>query len=790
MCSGSLPLLYLLSFSIGSSVGFQPLSELNALTSDFSDLDVSCFGKSKTFMLQLDDAVKEGKKCDAQATLLLGRIETMCQYLKPLNGFASKFDRLLKLLKTFQKSLDKLTKFADNIPKIGQLRKIIVEKVIPMSLDVMEKISKQVNKVIDFEKVVLGFKKTAKLLWKIDKRGAKVCKLTSPVGLSLEQLQRMVRGFNNGSMNVLEKTDKAQKCMTQYCHGRGGGSSCSECRLVEKGSTDSSPKILSWKGKMTTCHQKLSQANSLLSKMNFISTLVRISEQLFTSIENFIEPINRKLSSLASSVGKVLSNLMSCCPCGRPNLIGCGIKAATATINLMTCPLDGVTNYVVSQFMTVIKQKILAFLGITIPKIGIEFEIPSMGFTIPLPSFLQACIGVSKTEMKITTAKSFQLRIASSFTGEKYSVVKKSSLGGEIKAACSDALNGFKKIGKSMSTCFDRVDDLFFAIPVIGFLAALTCDPNYKDPDPGINYCPCQSGEDALVNKNEKQPNCVVWHRTWIKSCATTCRDKKYVSGKDPSGKTSLMSTTNGYPHCDKLKYYCRKENVVVKNGKVKCANAYTHLTGSCPIIPDPGYICPIASIHCGSVSHGKAVCWDYRFIECTKDNGKRFPMCNCRNRDSGGFEKGEIVCQIESKSSSDNLQALKEIRHSVSCFRPLGRYENVKTDCGSNMVPCVVEKPAIDAYERCSLSKGEKFWDAHGKKFVYAGATVLVFGVAVLLGYIVVVIRGGEGFNCKACLIAALIPGIIIAIGISLIVCGSVIKTPEDNISNYVRMG
>ena len=128
-------------------------------------------GQTKSTLLLLQEAVKEGKKCDQEAKRLLTTIETMCRYLQPLNGYASKFEKVVRLLTFAHKNLDKLTKFADNIPRIGQLRKIIVEKVIPMVLDALELVGKEVRRVIDYETIILKYKKTAKLLWRIDKHG-------------------------------------------------------------------------------------------------------------------------------------------------------------------------------------------------------------------------------------------------------------------------------------------------------------------------------------------------------------------------------------------------------------------------------------------------------------------------------------------------------------------------------------------------------------------------------------------------------------------------------------------
>ena len=586
-------------------------------------------------------------------------------------------------------------------------------------------------------------------------------------------------------MIALQTTNQAQSCMSTYCRAKGGKTSCSECTAADSGFGAAKAKVASWKTKMVSCHKELSAVNNLISKLNVVSHLAKFANSILDKIENFIKPINDKIQALAGSVGRIASNMMACCPCGRPNLIGCSISATTKIINLVTCPLDGLTNYLIDNFVNSLKSNIKQMIAISLPKISLKVTLPVSNFEISIPSFMKECLlktsyGTGFTKICGLTDKPLQVEVSASFQIEKQSSLFQSStsLSSSVKKSCSDALNALVKFGKNLKTCFDRIDDWFFAIPVVGIFAAMTCDPKYKDPDPGINYCPCQSSEDAFKNNNGDQPYCVVWHKSWMHSCSKTCRDKKYNLGKDPSGKSSLMSTTKGYPYCDKLKYYCRKGNVVIKNGRINCDNQYTYLGGSCKVIPKSGYICPITHIYCGSVSKGKSVCWNYRFIECSKNDGHSFPMCTCRNRDSGGFAKGEVVCQTSGESSSGSPTGLKEIGKSFSCFRPLGRHSNIKDDCGSSMFPCVVQTPSVGAYQRCSLSTAEKFWDAHGKKFVIAGAVLLVIGVLATIG---------------AC-VAGQIPGavgtvIIAIIGIILLICGLVIKTAQDSPSNYITM-
>ena len=579
--------------------------------------------------------------------------------------------------------------------------------------------------------------------------------------------------------------NQAQVCMSTYCRTKGGKNSCSECAAADSGFGVAKTKVASWKTKMVFCHKELFAVNNLISKLNGVSHLTIFANGILDKIESFIKPINDKIQAFAGSVGKIGSNMMACCPCGRPNLIGCSISGTTKAINLAVCPLDWLTNHLIDNFVRNLNNDITQMDAIAFPKINVKITLPIFRFEINVPSFMTECLSNTSyaegfTKICGLTDKLFQVEISASFQTEKQSSLFQgsASLSRSVKTSCNDALNALAKFGKNLKNCFNSIEDWFFAIPVVGIFAAMTCDPNYKDPDPDINYCPCQSVKDAFINDNGEQPFCVVWHKSWMKPCAVTCLEKKYTLGRDPSGFSSLMSTTNGYPYCDKLKYYCRKGNVDIKNGKIDCDNQYTYLGGSCKVIPNSGYICPITHIYCGSVSNGQSICWNYRFIECSKHDGHSFPMCSCRNKDSGGFAKGEVVCQTSGEISSGSPTGVNEISKSFSCFRPLGRYSSIKDDCGSNMFPCVVQTPAIGAYQRCSLSRVEKFWDAHGKKLVTAGPILLGIGVLATIGSCA---KGNRPATVGAIILAS--------IGIVLLTCGLVIKTPQDSASNYVKM-
>ena len=128
-------------------------------------------GDTKKALLLLQEAMKEGQKCSNNAAALLDKLETLCTLLKPLNGSASKFEKTLRLLKRIHKALDDGTKFVNNIPKIGKLRQILVEKVMPLVLDALETINKGMWKVIDYAEKFLQYKKGFKLLSEIDKKG-------------------------------------------------------------------------------------------------------------------------------------------------------------------------------------------------------------------------------------------------------------------------------------------------------------------------------------------------------------------------------------------------------------------------------------------------------------------------------------------------------------------------------------------------------------------------------------------------------------------------------------------
>lgn len=615
-------------------------------------------------------------------------------------------------------------------------------------------------------------------------QGDRVCTVRSPVALSLQLLRSTIRNVHHPSKVILHGVDQAQRCMSSHCRPRKEQTgSCPECSLVDEGFARAIPKIKEWKKHMLSCSKTLEEANKLMDQIAIIDKIMEAADPIMTIAETFLKPIADELEKFAKSLGPVLKNLMSCCPCGRPNLMGCVAKTATLVVDLITCPLDGITNSLISKFLNTLEAQVNKFLQNLLPEINVEITLPATSFEIEVPEFLQKCFQDTFFHKQFTKlcslpSKSIKLAFGTSFKTGKHSsaVTSSSSLTSEISKSCTQALAAFHTFGRKMSTCFDSVDDVFFAIPAVGAIAALTCDPNYHDPDPGINYCPCTRGDDAVINKDQKQPYCVIWDSSAFKSCKSLCAKKGYGSGLDPKGKSGAMYKTFGYPYCERLEYYCRAPNAIVKNGRLNCSNDYVFIGSTCKVIPDPGYVCPVSFIECGSVNATKGVCWNYRFIECAKDDKKHFVMCTCRN--SHEFQKGNLVCQA-GETKTDTLAAVKEMRKSFSCFEPLGLEEDIVKDCGSAMFPCVVQQPNVEAYHRCGLNRAEKFWDAHRKKFVNAG------GVFIALGVILFVVSAIGRVVKGVCL------GVVtLIVGIVLLVCGLVIKTAEDDEGNYLTMG
>ena len=131
-------------------------------------------GKTNETLLLLQKAIKEGEKCNKSASAIQGKLAKICTALKSLNGFVRKFEKVQRLVKRVHSALDNGTKFANNIPKIGKLRKVVVEKVMPLVLDALETLNKGIRKGIDYKEKFLQYKnekKGFKLLWEINKEG-------------------------------------------------------------------------------------------------------------------------------------------------------------------------------------------------------------------------------------------------------------------------------------------------------------------------------------------------------------------------------------------------------------------------------------------------------------------------------------------------------------------------------------------------------------------------------------------------------------------------------------------
>jgi hypothetical protein len=561
--------------------------------------------------------------------------------------------------------------------------------------------------------------------------------------------------------------------------------------VVDNNFASAIAKIETWKQYMLSCNKIAEEANQKIKKLVPVSNIFKLAGKIIDAAEKFLQPIAKEVEKFANSVGPVLKNLMSCCPCGRPNPLGCIVKTVSNAVNLVSCPLNGITSHWINGLMDTFKMNVGLFIKETLPELNIRITIPAAGFQIDIPTFLQECFSNSRIHKKITKlcgmpSKSLTITFGALFkSGRSPTFEHSSSLDGEVKQSCARALGAFKTFGQKMSTCFDSIEDVFFVIPVVGFLAALTCDPNYSDPDPGINYCPCKAANELVTQKEQKQPYCVIWDKSAFRNCPSLCREKNYISGKNPSGGTGSMHKTFGYPSCDKLKYYCREVNIKVRHGQVKCSNPYTFLGGACKVIPDKGYICPVNFIECGAEDVTKGVCWNYRFIECSKDDKKHFPMCTCHNRNT--FQKNDVVCQSGS-TKTNTLVSLKEMRKSFACFKPYGLEEDVRKDCGKYMYPCMIQRPNVEAYHRCNLDGSEKFWDAHGKKFVIAGGVLTALFLVLLVASGIGLCMSSDKCHILPYFIFSLI---LLMVAIAILACGlTIIKSPEDDDSNYLKMG
>ena len=136
--------------------------------------------------------------------------------------------------------------------------------------------------------------------------GAKICKLSSPLGLSLELVKSTIEKVQHPSKVIMQGFHEGQNCTTMYCQERGGGSSCTECSLVDEGFSKAIPKITTWKQHMTSCHEDLGAANALLDKLSVVSALFETANAIIDEAETFLKPAADELEKFAKSLGPVM----------------------------------------------------------------------------------------------------------------------------------------------------------------------------------------------------------------------------------------------------------------------------------------------------------------------------------------------------------------------------------------------------------------------------------------------------------------------------------------------------
>ena len=171
---------------------------------------------------------------------------------------------------------------------------------------------------------------------------------------------------------------------------------------MDEGFSRAITKITTWKQHMTSCHEDLGAANALLDKLAVINALFETANAVIDAAETFLKPAADELEKFAKSLGPVMKNLMSCCPCGRPNPTGCFVELAQNVVNLVTCPLDGFTSALVNTLLGKFQEKVLKFLKSSLPKVNVEITLPAMGFELDVPTFLQECFEPTSLHEKFT----------------------------------------------------------------------------------------------------------------------------------------------------------------------------------------------------------------------------------------------------------------------------------------------------------------------------------------------------------------------------------------------------
>ncbi|KXJ08945.1 uncharacterized protein LOC110248011 [Exaiptasia diaphana] len=629
--------------------------------------------------------------------------------------------------------MDYISKFSVIVPAVGKLRALVMKKILPMAMEALEYAYIGVRNVIVSLRRFLGqtySDSLENLLIEINKKGPKVCVDSTSMGKSLSNEKVELMSTSESSIVLLQAMFEIQECANKECPSRN--QTCFDCWKFNNSFGNVLYLIQRWKEGMQLCSIKM---DKFIDRLNVTAKINAIFDTAFnttTEIDQFLKIVLRSLAKSAKSIDPLEKHLLACCPCARPNRMLCDQEAIKNSTRSITCPLELLVNFKIFDLLQSVDKNVEKLRVTLFSDVILDNYIPPTRFEINVPKYFQECFGSSSFKRKFTKLCSLPtvattLRFRSliypilkhSFIAQTYS-----SLQVDIDQSCTQVNESFEHFGRTMTECDGRIA-----------MAISNCKKHSYDPDPGVDYCPCQIPTKLA---DEKQPYCVVSKRSVLMNCSSHCLNNGFKPGKNPTGDNAKMNKTYGYPVCDNLKYYCKISDVSVKNGNVKCDSEYIFHNRTCQIVPNPGFICPVHMIECSPFGYPiKGVCWNYPVVECVKDDVKRYSACTCNNNYK--FNTGKILCQYGNfQGVAPTTDSALELRKTFNCFERLGLDEDIKKDCGASMSPCVIQTSIVNPYKGCKYASNTN-QDSNNIGYILGGSSggvLIVFVLAIMYKY------------------------------------------------------
>jgi phage-related protein len=351
-----------------------------------------------------------------------------------------------------------------------------------------------------FEVVLAVIKKILDLVQKLKSAISKLSKVFTAVKVLLFTIATNYYALGTATSGMVPIESLAVDCVSSTV-------SCTDDNVLENQNLAFKPSLDGWDTSSSQCVNTFNTVQRVLTEIKNILTqpIIKMLEDILNAISAALQPIIDKINEWYH---KIVDKLDEVYCCGTPRAIQVGLTAIGLTMDLLTCPLNGAINGLITTIQNLVQSLINKFADVINAFLA---PIQNKLRNIVMPVDVQVQAGsltgctLAYPSVKIINGNPFQ-----EFVDYQFPVVDVAppSLGtfvDSIKNECNNAVNGYKDLlGEDCCKVYKPLGDGTF------------CDPTDSIP---YSHCgQCTSGVNGF------------WYTKGYNACGDLCIPDSNVS--------------------------------------------------------------------------------------------------------------------------------------------------------------------------------------------------------------------------------------------------------------------